>query len=215
MLRFLSFFPLILLSIGMLCWSAPIFAHDAFYPHHREDFENMTRRRQLRGTVILSTIVFVGVVGTIIYVALRKSSTDDETDQIEAKTVQERLAYAANNAANAAQHVLNANSNIKEAVATALTTYAETSGVAWRPSSYGQNSAESVPYQIRCKIGNDVVTLSINASVIQVKADHYFSKTGFGSQGTSKGASATVVLRISGEEEEGETGKLRREPIDE
>ena len=201
MSRYLSCFPLLLLSIGMLCWCTPISAHDAFYPHHREDFENMTRRHELRGTVILSTIAFVGVVGTIIYMALRKSSTDDKTDQIEAKTVQERLAYAANNAATAARHALNTNSNIEEAVATALTTYAETSGVSWQRRSYGQSSAESIPYQIRCKIGNDVVTLSINASVIEVKADHYFSKTGLGSQGSSKGASATAVLRISGEEE--------------
>ena len=200
MLRLLFFSPLLLLSIGMLCWCTPISAHDAFYPHHREDFENMTRRRELRGTVILSTIAFVGVVGTIIYMALRKSSADDKTDQIETKTVQERLAYAANNAAKAAQHVLNNNNNIEEAASTALTTYAEISGVAWRPRSYGQSSAESIPYQIRCKIGHDVVTLSINASVIQVKADHYFSKTGLGSQGGSKGASATAVLRIREEE---------------
>ena len=202
MLRLLSLIPLLLLSIGMLYWCTPISAHDAFYPHHREDFENMGRRRELRGTVILSTIAFVGVVSAIIYAALRKSSTDDKTDQMEAKTVQERLEYAANNAAKAARHVLNTSSNIEEAVTTALTTYADLSGVAWQPRSYGQNSAKSIPYQIRCKIGNDVVTLSINASVVQVKADHYFSRTSFGSQGISKGASATAVLRIRGEAEE-------------
>lgn len=202
MLRSLYCFPPLLLSIGILCWSTPTAAHDAFYPHHREDFENMTRRRELRGTVIVSTIIFVGVVGTIIYVAMRKSSTDDKTNQMEAKTVQERLEYAANNAAKAAQHALKAKSSIKEATAAALTTYAESTGVTWHPHSHGQDNTESVPYQIRCKIGHDIVTLSINASVIQVKADHYFSKTGFGSQGISKGASATAVLKIRGEEEE-------------
>ena len=200
--RFIRFLPLLLLSIGILCWNTSTIAHDAFYPHHREDFENMTRRRELRGTVIVSTIVFVGVVGAVIYAAMRKSSTDDKTDQMEAKTVQERLEYAANNAAKAARHVLNANSSIKEAATTALTTYAETSGIVWHPRAYGQDSIESIPYQIRCKIGHDIVTLSINASVIQVKADHYFSKTGFGSEGTSKGASATAVLKIRGKEEE-------------
>ncbi|MDE0425016.1 MAG: hypothetical protein OXI24_21170 [Candidatus Poribacteria bacterium] len=200
MFRFL-FFSLLLVSIGVLCWRTPISAHDAFYPHHREDFENMTRRRQLRGTVILSTIVFVGVVGAVIYVALRKSIADDKTDQIETKTVQERLTYAANSAAKAAQHALNAKRNIKEAATTALTTYAEASGVTWRPHSYGSVTAESVPYHIRCKIGNDVVTLSINANVIHLKADHQFSKTGFSSAGVSKGVSATAVLKIRGEEE--------------
>ncbi len=200
MFRFL-FFPLLLLSIGVLCWHTPIAAHDAFYPHHREDFENMTRRRQLRGTVILSTIVFVGVVGTVIYVAMRKSTAHDQTDQIEAKTVQERLTDAANNAAKAAQHVLNTNNNITEAATTALTTYAEASGVTWRPRSHGQVNSESVPYQIRCKIGNDIVTLSINTHVIRIKADHYFSKTGFSSQGNSKSVSATAVLSITDEED--------------
>ena len=204
MLRSLFFLPLLLLSIGMLCWCTSASAHDAFYPHHREDFENMKRRRELRGTVIFSTIVFVGVVGAIVYIALRKSSTDDKTHQMETKTVQERLADATNNAAKAARHVLNTNSDIKEAVATALTTYAETSGVTWQPSTYstyGQGSTESVPYQIRCKIGDDIVTLSINTNVVQVKADHYFSKTGFGTQEIPKGASATAVLRIRGEED--------------
>ena len=201
MFRFLFLF-LLLLSLGVLCWRTPIFAQDAFYPHHREDFEDMARRRQLRGTVILSTIVFVGVVGTVIYLAMRKSITDDKTDKMEASTVQERLTDSVDKAAKAAQHALNTDNSIKEAVTAALTTYAETSGVTWRPRSHGQVNPESVPYQIRCKIGNDVVTLSINTDVIQVKAAHNFSKTGFSSQGISKSASATAVLRIRGEEKE-------------
>lgn len=200
MFRFFFFF-LLLLSVGVLCWHTPITAHDAFYPHHREDFENMARRRQLRVTVILSTIVFVGVVGTVIYLAMRKSIADDKTDKIETKTIQERLAYTADHAAEAAQHVLKTNNNIKEAATTALTTYAEISGVTWRPRSHGQVNPKSVPYQIRCKIGNDVVTLSISTNVIQIKADHYFSKTGFSSQENSKSVSATAVLRITDEED--------------
>lgn len=162
----------------------------------------MARRRELRTTVILSTLVFVGVVGSIIYVALRKSSTDDETDQREIDTVQHRLAHAVNTAANAARDVLNANSNIKEASGVALTAYAEAVGVTWRPNAYGHVNTEAFPYHIRCKIGNDVVTLSINTGVVQVKAEHYFSKTGFSSQGGSKSASATAVLKIGGKEGE-------------
>ena len=203
MFRFLFFF-LLLLSVGVLCWHTPISAHEAFYPHHREDFENMARRRQLRGTVIFSTIVFVGVVGTIIYVAMRKSTTDDKTEQMEAKTIQERLGSAANNAAEAAQDVLNTHNNIKEAATTALTTYAETRGIrgiTWRPRAHGQVNPESVPYQIRCKIGNDVVTLSINTHIIQIKAEHYFSKTGFSSQEGSKSVSATAVRGITDAED--------------
>ena len=193
-------FPLLLLSVGMLCWSTPIFAHDAFYPHHREDFESMTRRRELRGTVILSTAVFLSVLGTVVYIALRKSKEADEIDRDEAKTVQERLTTATNKAAEAAKYVLSTERNIAKAAETALTVYAEASGTTWQSRAYGQSRAESVPYQIRCKIGSDVVTLSINTKVIQLKAEHNASKSGIGSQGTPK--SASVVLRITDKEAE-------------
>ena len=198
-------FPLLLLFVGVLCWSTPIFAHDAFYPHHREDFESMTRRRELRVTVILSTTVFLCVLGTIVYIALRKSKDVDDIDGNDAKAIQERLAGTANRAARAAEYVLNAEGNVAKAAETALTTYAEASGVTWQPRSYGQGRAESVPYQIRCKIGSDIVTLSINAEVIQLKTEHHFSKSGFGSQGTPR--SATIVLKIAdAEKEEFESG---------
>jgi hypothetical protein len=200
MLRKFFPFPLLLLFVGVLCWSTPIFAHDAFYPHHREDFESMTRRRELRVTVILSTTVFLCVLGTIVYIALRKSKDVDDIDGNDAKAIQERLAEAANRAARAAEYVLNAEGNVAKAAETALTTYAEASGVTWQPRSYGRSYAESVPYQIRCKIGSDIVTLSINAEVIQLKTEHHFSKSGFGSQGTPR--SATVVLKIADAEKE-------------
>lgn len=113
--------------------------------------------------------------------------------------------FVSNRAANAAKHVLNTEGNVAKAIESALTTYAEASDVTWRPRSYGQNRSESVPCQIRCKIGSDVVTLSINAEVIELKAEHRFptflnQRVGFGSQGASE--SASVVLRIAGEEEE-------------
>ena len=163
----------------------------------------MTRRRELRGTVILSTTVFLCVLGAIVYIALRKSKDADDIDESDAKTVQERLEDAANRAASAAEYVLNTEKNIAKAAETALTTYAEASGVTWQPRSYGRSRTESVPYQIRCKIGSDVVTLSINTEVVQLKAEHHFStflnqRAEFGSQGTPK--SANVVLRIASEE---------------
>ncbi len=206
MLRHFFSFPLLLLTIGVLCWSTPIFAHDAFYPHHRDDFESMTRRRELRGTVILSTTVFLCVLGTLVYFALRTSKDVDDTDEGDAKTVQERLADAANRAARAAEYVLNTEGNVAKAAEMALTTYAEASGVTWQPRSYGRSHAESVPYQIRCKIGSDIVTLSINTEVVQLKAEHHYStflnqRAGFGAQGTPK--SANVVLKVAGEEKEG------------
>ena len=83
-----------------------------------------------------------------------------------------------------------------------LTTYAETCGVTWQQRSYGQPHPESVPYQIRCKIGTDVVMLSINTKAIQLKVKRGLSKTGFGSQGSSKSVSATVVLERSDKRQE-------------
>ena len=42
----------------------------------------MTRRRELRGTVILSTAVFLCVLGTVVYIALRKSKDADDIDEL-------------------------------------------------------------------------------------------------------------------------------------
>ncbi|MCG9132040.1 hypothetical protein J5I95_10200 [Candidatus Poribacteria bacterium] len=187
-------FPILLL---LMCYGTPISAHDAFYPHHREDFENMARRRELRTTVLLSTAAFLGVLGTIIYVALRKIRDDSDIDDVDTKTAQEHLEHAINRAANTAQQVLAAKGDVAEAATRCLTTYAEACGVTWQKRSYGQTHPESVPYQIRCKIGSDVVTLSINTKFIQLNVKRGLSKTGFGSQGSSKSASATVILERS------------------
>ena len=153
----------------------------------------MTRRRALRGTVLLSTALFLSVLGIIVYIALQKSRVPDNMDRDDTKTVQERLEFAANRAAKAAASVLNTRGDIATAAETALAVYAEASGVTWRPRSYGQGRVESTPYQIRCKIGADVVTLNIHAKTIQLKAES-------GSQETMKNVS--VVLRIADGEKE-------------
>lgn len=189
-----KFFFILLL---LVCSGTPIAAHDAFYPHHREDFENMARRRELRTTVLLSTAAFLCVLGTVVYVALRRNTADSDVDEADTKTAQEHLEHAINNAANAAQQVLKAKGDVAAAATVCLTTYAEACGATWQQRSYGQPQPESIPYQIRCKIGSDVVTLSINTKVIQLKVERGLSKTGFGSQGSSKSANATVVLERS------------------
>ena len=160
----------------------------------------MTRRRELRGTVILSTAVFLCVLGAVVYVALRKSKEIEDADERDTKAVQERLENAVNRAANAARCVLHSGKDIAKAAETALTVYAEASGVTWQPRSYGHNRSESVPQHIRCKIGTDIVILSINSEVVQLKAEHNSSKSGTSSQGTPSRAS--VVLRIAGEEKQ-------------
>ena len=174
---------LLLLSIGMLCWRAPISAHDAFYPHHREDFESMTRRRQLRGTVLLSTAAFFGILAAVVYFGLRKSkAVDNEHEEMD----QVRLERITSGSVKAAQHVLNAKGSIPEAMAAILTAYARASGVAWKTRSHRSGNT------MRCKIGCDVVTLSIHAGsdaeVVRLKAEHQDS-------------SAAVVLRVAREDE--------------
>ncbi|MCY3740637.1 MAG: hypothetical protein OXH00_06435 [Candidatus Poribacteria bacterium] len=179
----------------LLCYGIPISAHDAFYPHHREDFENMARRRELRMTVLLSTAAFLSVLGAVVYIALRKSTDDSDVEEVDAKTVQEHLEHATNSAVGAARQSLDTKGDIADAAIACFTTYAEAFGVTWRPPSYGQRRPESVPYQIRCKIGADVVTLSIDSEVVQLKAEHTPSKIGLSSQGAAKSVSATVALR--------------------
>ena len=197
----LKFFSLLLLLqlIGTVYWCTPISAHDAFYPHHREDFENMARRRELRTTVLICTAAFLAVLTAVVYAALRNSKNQNDIDTRAAQTVQERLANAANSAANAALQTLNANGNIAEAATTCLTTYAETCGVTWRPRPYTENRTVPNPYQMRCKIGADVVTLSIDTTSVRLRAEHDPSQTGFSTQGQSKNTTASVVLRRSGE----------------
>ena len=155
----------------------------------------MARRRELRTTVLLCTAAFLAVLTAVVYVALRNTKDENDMDKRDEKTVQERLT----NAANAALQSINANGNIAEAATTCLMTYAEACGAIWRPPRYAENQAVSDPYQIRCKIGADVVTLSIDTESIRLKAEHDTSKSGFSSQGPSKSATVSVVLRRSGE----------------
>ena len=201
MLQKFLFSLLLSLSVGILYSGTPISAHDAFYPHHREDFENMARRRELRTTVLLSTAAFLCVLGAVVYVALRRSIDDNDVDEVDVKTVQERLTDAANRAARAARQVLDTTGDITEAATACFTTYAEACGMTWRPPSYEQRRPE-VPYQMRCKIGADVVTLSIDTQVVQLKVEHVPSKIGLSSQEASKSVSATVVLERSGKGKE-------------
>ena len=186
----------------LLCYGTPIFAHDAFYPHHREDFENMARRRELRTTVLLSTAAFLCVLGAVVYVALRRSTDDSDMDEVDAKTVQERLEHATNSAVRAARQSLDAKRDIADAATVCFTTYADMFGATWRPPSYGQRRLESVPYQMRCKIGSDIVTLNIDSETVQLKAERTPAKIGLGSQQASKRVSATVALRRSSKGDE-------------
>lgn len=169
------------ICIWLLCAPAPLAAHDAFYPHHREDFESLTRRRELQGTVLLITAGFLVLLAVLVYFGLRKSSTVDN-DNAPAQTHQARLTAAANAAASAAQRILNANGPRSEAMERALATYAQAAGETWITRS------DILGNPIRCKIGTDVVTLNIDAQCIRLKVEH-------------EQASATVTLKVERSEE--------------
>ena len=51
----------------------------------------MARRRELRTTVLFSTVVFLCVLGAVVYVALRRSTDDTDVDEVDVETVQERF----------------------------------------------------------------------------------------------------------------------------
>ncbi len=166
--------------VGLFCAAAPLSAHDAFYPHHREDFDSLTRRHELRGTVLLITAGFLGLLATLVYFGLRKSrAVDDEPEQ----THRARLTASANEAAKAAQRVLNANGTVSAAMEAALAAYAQASGGIWKTRSGVRGNA------IRCKIGADVVTLNIDSQSVRLKVAH-------------ERTSATVTLRVERSEEE-------------
>ena len=151
----------------------------------------MNRRRELRTTVILSTAAFLSVLGTLVYIALRNSKDSDTIDTDETQTDQERLVSAANSAAAAACVVLNTEGNIAEALEAALAAYAEGAGTSWRAGAH--KLSENVPCRIRCKIGTDIVTLSIDTEVVRVQAVRSPAKSGVG-------AGADVAVRIAGAE---------------
>ena len=169
----------LVICVWLFCATAPLAAHDAFYPHHREDFD-MTRRRELQGTVLLITAGFLGLLAGLVYFGLRKSGTVDDAP---AQTQQARLTGAANEAAKAAQRSLNANGSISAAMEHALATYAQAAGGTWKPS------ADVLGHAIRCKIGTDVVTLNIDAQCIRLKVEN-------------EQASTIVTLKVERSEEE-------------
>ena len=194
-----KYFVMLLL---LVCYATPVSAHDAFYPHHRDDFENMARRRELRTTVLLSTAAFLCVLGAVVYMALRRSTDNSDVDEVDLKTVQEHLEHATQSAVYAARQVLDTEGDIAEVVTVCFATYSEMFGVTWRPPSYRQDRPKSVPYQIRCTIGADVLTLNIDSEVVQLKVERSPSKIGVSPQAAAKSLSATAVLRrFSGGEE--------------
>ncbi len=187
----------LLLALTLLCWSPQSSGHDAVYPHHREDFEDIARRRDTRTIALLSTAIFVCALGVVITIAYRQSrESESESESPPTKQAQTRAAGAAESAAAAAKQVIDDGGNVADAADTALRTYAEASGTIWRPrgSGRGTRPAATVPYRIRCRIGTDRVHLSITATSLRFAAEPNVYNTGGGSQGPAE--PIKVVLQI-------------------
>jgi hypothetical protein len=145
-------FRLILLTF-LVFQARPAHSHDASYPHHREDFEAITRRREMRIPVLIITAGFVAVLAGVFYTALR-SGRDAEAGRHE--TESDRLERGVKTAARAARFALSERQPVEAAIRAALAAYAGIAGVIWRQQSLIVNGSS-----IRCKLGADVVVIRI------------------------------------------------------
>ena len=139
--------------IGLMLLAHFAHSHDAFLPHHREDFDAMTRRQELQTTVLIITTGFIAVLAAVFYVASRGGRKENQEVY---DTEQTRLERATKGAAQAAYAVLLDQGTPDETIRAALAAYAHASGVAWN-----QNSVVVSGEAIRCKIGSDVVVVKI------------------------------------------------------
>ncbi|HIE28281.1 TPA: hypothetical protein EYP66_13435 [Candidatus Poribacteria bacterium] len=148
-----GFMLMFFVLIGILCFTARIvYAHSSFYPHHVQDFGAIKDSiKEMRGKVIITTIVFVAVLTGVIILALRKGNVDrpaHETDQA-------RLEQAIFNAAQAAAQT-GFDKDGSRALRAAIVAYAQSVGV-----SLSSNALEKHTSPIRCKIRNDRILAQI------------------------------------------------------
>ena len=129
------------------------YAHDAFYPHHSEDFEAITRRRETKGLVLIITAGFTALLVGVFVVALRSSKHAEAEHQ---QTAAERLERGVTAAVMSAERALAENQTVASAIRQALTAYAESVGVVWHNSGLVINGNS-----VRCKIASDVVVIRI------------------------------------------------------
>ena len=145
-------------------------AHDAFYPHHREDL----RKDEMRLTVVFITAGFIIVLGAIFYVVL---SGETEESRRTRESEEDRLEGAANEAAHVGRTTLLEGGTPESTIHAALAAYAERVEAVWNPTS-----VLVVGNAIRCQIGGDVVVVRIfqqaDKNRIEVKASRDNITTG-------------------------------------
>ena len=156
--------------ICLTCLPYLAYAHDAFFPHHRDDL----RKDEMRLTVVFITAGFVIVLGAIFYVVLRGET---EESQRTRESEEDRLEGAANEAAHVGRATILEGGTPEATIHAALAAYAERVEADWNPTSVLVEGNA-----IRCQIGGDVVVIRIfeqaNTRKIEVKASRENVTTG-------------------------------------
>ena len=156
--------------ICLICLPYLVDAHDAFFPHHRDDL----RKDEMRLTVVFITVGFVIVLGAIFYVVLRGET---EESQRTRESEEDRLEGAANEAAHVGRAKLLERGTPEATIHAALAAYAERIEADWNPTSVLVEGNA-----IRCQIGGDVVVIRIfeqaDTKKIEVKASRENVTTG-------------------------------------
>jgi hypothetical protein len=142
----------VFMLVGIIFSVKTAYAHDSFYPHHVQDFGAIRDSiKEMRGKVIIITIVFVTVLTGVIILALRKGNVDKpayETDQI-------RLKQAILKAAQAASQT-GFDKDGLQALRAAIVAYAQSVGVALNSDALEKHTSP-----IMCKIRNDRILAKI------------------------------------------------------
>lgn len=141
-------------------------AHDAFYPHHMQDFGMVRSRERVRTTVVISTAIFVLLLAGVIVLAIRKGRV--ETDELQ-QDARQALQNAAESAAMAASKVWP--QEPMRAVHAVLRAYADRVNVPWDASILPQPE-----FPVRCRLSGHQLTLSVRRGgegrALFIQAEH-------------------------------------------
>ena len=155
-------------------------AHGSFYPHHTQDFGAIRDSiKEMRGKVIIITIVFVAVLTGVIILALRKGNVDKPAHE----TDQARLEQGIFKAAQAVVQTGFAQDGL-QALRAAIIAYAQSVGVSISSDALAKHTSPII-----CKIRNDRILakivyddgnigLEINATCGEVSMHAFVDKTG-------------------------------------
>ncbi|GIX06597.1 MAG: hypothetical protein KatS3mg115_1000 [Candidatus Poribacteria bacterium] len=151
----LSVAMLLTLSLG------PGRAHDTWLPHHREDFQELARRKELRTTVLVITIGFALFLGGLVVYVFR--STEPARSLEGLKEEQDRLHRTVLEALSAARGELRKGDKT-EIQAAFLDAYRKAAGVSALPVALDEESWQVEGDRVRIHYRAEDGTLHVEAS---------------------------------------------------